>query len=85
MHWQTAAVLLGVWSCGAAVLDDAAEDEGGLVGVDVVLASQDRLAALEEDDGGAELLGLSLHPLGARHGRLRRAGPRLRSRGAHRR
>jgi uncharacterized protein (TIGR03089 family) len=65
VHWQTAAVLLGIWSCGAAVLDSAPEDDGGLVGVDVVLASQDRLAALEEDEGDAELLGLSLHPLGA--------------------
>jgi uncharacterized protein (TIGR03089 family) len=65
VHWQTAAVLLGVWSCGAAVLDGAAEDDGGLVGVDVVLASQDRLAALEEDETDVELVGLSLHPLGA--------------------
>jgi uncharacterized protein (TIGR03089 family) len=65
VHWQTAAVLLGVWSCGAAVLDTAPEDEAGLDGVDVVLAAQDRLAALEEGDGDAELLGLSLHPLGA--------------------
>jgi uncharacterized protein (TIGR03089 family) len=66
VHWQTAAVLLGVWSCGAAVLETAPEDDGGLTGVDVVLASQDRLAALEEDDDAeAELLGLSLHPLGA--------------------
>ena len=65
VHWQTAAVLLGVWSCGAAVLDGAVEDEGGLSGIDVVLASQDRLAALEEDETDAELLGLSLHPLGA--------------------
>ena len=65
VHWQAAAVLLGVWSCGAAVLDGAPEDDGGLVGVDVVLAAQDRLAALEEEDGDAELLGLSLHPLGA--------------------
>jgi uncharacterized protein (TIGR03089 family) len=65
VHWQTAAVLLGIWSCGAAVVDTAPEDEGGLSGVDVVLAAQDRLAALEEDEGGdAELLGLSLHPLG---------------------
>ena len=63
VHWQTAAVLLGIWSCGAAVLDTAPEDDGGLTGVDVVLAAQDRLAALEEE--GAELLGLSLHPLGA--------------------
>jgi uncharacterized protein (TIGR03089 family) len=69
VHWQTAAVLLGVWSCGAAVLETAPEDDGALTGVDVVLASQDRLPAmeeaLEEDDAGTELLGLSLHPLGA--------------------
>src|SRR5215212_88091 len=64
VHWQTAAVLLGVWSCGAAVLDGAPEDDGGLTGVDVVLAAQDRLAAIEEEDTEAELLGLSLHPLG---------------------
>jgi uncharacterized protein (TIGR03089 family) len=64
VHWQTAAVLLGVWSCGAAALDTAPEDEGGLRGVDVVLASQERLAALEEDEGPTELLGLSLHPFG---------------------
>jgi uncharacterized protein (TIGR03089 family) len=63
VHWQTAAVLLGVWSCGAAVLDTAAEDDGRLAEVDVVLAAQDRLAALEELEP-AELLGLSLHPLG---------------------
>jgi len=65
VHWQTAAVLLGVWSCGATVLDSAPEDDGGLAGVDVVLASQDRLTALEEDEPDAELLGLSLHPMGA--------------------
>jgi uncharacterized protein (TIGR03089 family) len=65
VHWQTAAVLLGIWSCGAAVLDTAPEDDEGLDGADVVLAAQDRLAALEEEDGAAELLGLSLHPMGA--------------------
>jgi uncharacterized protein (TIGR03089 family) len=63
VHWQTAAVLLAVWSCGATVLDTAAEDEGGLDDVDVVLAARDRLPALEEE-GVGELLGLSLHPLG---------------------
>jgi uncharacterized protein (TIGR03089 family) len=65
VHWQAAAVLLGIWSCGATVVDTAPEDDGGLSGVDVVLAAQDRLAALEEEDPDAELLGLSLHPLGA--------------------
>jgi uncharacterized protein (TIGR03089 family) len=62
-HWQTAAVLLGAWSCGAAVLDTAAEDDGRLADADVVLAAQDRLPALEDRDIG-DLLGLSLHPLG---------------------
>jgi uncharacterized protein (TIGR03089 family) len=64
VHWQTAAVLLATWSCGAAVLDTAAEDDGALSGVDVVLAEQSRLAALEEVVDGDLLLGLSLHPLG---------------------
>ncbi len=63
VHWQTAAVLLAVWSCGAAVVDTAAEDDDRLVDVDVVLAAQDRVAAIEEL-GVEELLGLSLHPLG---------------------
>jgi uncharacterized protein (TIGR03089 family) len=67
VHWQTAAVLLGAWSCGAAVLDTALEDDGRAAGADVVLAAQDRLPALEEgydDTSPAELWGLSLHPLG---------------------
>jgi uncharacterized protein (TIGR03089 family) len=66
VHWQTAAVLLAVWGCGAAVLDTAVEDDGQLAGADVVLADQDRLYPLAEAIGDAppELLGLSLHPLG---------------------
>ena len=64
VHWQTAAVLLATWSCGAAVLDTAAEDEGALAGVAVVLAEQARLPALEEVVDGDLLVGLSLHPLG---------------------
>ena len=67
VHWQTAAVLLAVWSCGATVADTATEDYGRLADVDVVLVAQDRLAALEnagEDAVGVELLGLSLHPMG---------------------
>ena len=73
VHWQTAAVLLATWSCGAAVLDTAAEDEGALSGVDVVLAEQARLAALEEVVDGDLLVGLSLHPLGT--GMTGYAGP----------
>ncbi|WNV74794.1 TIGR03089 family protein [Geodermatophilus sp. DSM 44513] len=64
VHWQTAAVLLGAWSCGAAVLDTAVEDDGRLDDADVVLADRERLAPLEDQDLPA-LLGLSLHPLGA--------------------
>lgn len=63
VHWQTAAALLAVWSCGAAVRDTAAEDDGRLDDVAVVLAAQERLASLEEQ-GVEELVGLSLHPLG---------------------
>jgi uncharacterized protein (TIGR03089 family) len=63
VHWQTAAVLLGVWSCGAAVLETAAEDDGRLDSADVVLAAQDRLGSLEGLDL-PDLVGLSLHPLG---------------------
>jgi uncharacterized protein (TIGR03089 family) len=63
VHWQTAAVLLAVWSCGATVLDTAAEDDGRIEDADVVLTTQDRLGPLAEQ-GVEELLGLSLHPLG---------------------
>ena len=63
VHWQTAAVLLAAWSCGAAVFEAAAGTDDRLVGADVVLVAADRLPALEtlRHDG---LLGLSLHPLG---------------------
>jgi uncharacterized protein (TIGR03089 family) len=63
VHWQTAAVLLGAWSCGAAVLDTAGEDDDRFAEADVVLAAADRLPPLEEQDL-PELMGLSLHPLG---------------------
>ena len=72
VHWQTAAVLLAVWSCGATVLDTAAEDDDGLGTADLVLAAQDRLVALEDADG-PEMMGLSLHPLGL--GMVGYAGP----------
>ena len=80
VHWQTAAVLLAVWSCGAAVLDTAAEDDDRLSGADVVLAAADRLPALEEQ-GLDQLLGLSLHPLGLGMAGYAEAGPRLRAGG----
>jgi uncharacterized protein (TIGR03089 family) len=66
VHWQTAAVLLAVWSCGATVLDTAVEDDERLDAADVVLIVQDRLPALEDRQRGGtvDLMGLSLHPLG---------------------
>ena len=60
-HWQTAAVLLGIWSCGAAVRESP---EPG--GTGVALVARSRLAEFE-DEGDADhldVLGLSLHPLG---------------------
>jgi uncharacterized protein (TIGR03089 family) len=63
VHWQTAAVLMAVWSCGAAVLDTAVEDDGPIAGADVVLAAQDRLEPVEQVATG-DVIGLSLHPLG---------------------
>jgi uncharacterized protein (TIGR03089 family) len=63
VHWQTAAVLLGVWSCGAAVLETAGEDDDGFADADVVLAAAHRLPPLEEQEL-PELMGLSLHPMG---------------------
>ncbi|RBY89846.1 TIGR03089 family protein [Blastococcus sp. TF02A-26] len=63
VHWQTAAVLLAAWSCGATVVEAAAEDDGALADADVVLADEGRLPPLEELDL-PELVGLSLHPLG---------------------
>jgi uncharacterized protein (TIGR03089 family) len=65
VHWQTAAALLAVWSCGAVVVDTAAEDDEQLADVDVLLAAQDRLADPDDDQNGPQVLGLSLHPLGA--------------------
>ena len=61
-HWQTAAVLLGVWSCGAGV----SQSPAAAAAAGVALVAQDRLVEFE-DEGDAEhldVLGLSLHPLG---------------------
>jgi uncharacterized protein (TIGR03089 family) len=69
VHWQAAAVLLAVWSCGATVVDTAAVDDAALGDVDVLLTTQDRLAVPDgeagtDDAGGPQVVGLSLHPLG---------------------
>lgn len=58
-HWQTAAVLLGVWWCGAVVTDPAAPLAGG---ADVALCTAERLAEAEE---APEIAVLSLDAFGA--------------------
>lgn len=58
-HWQTLAVLLGAWWCGAEVVTDPA-------GVDLVCCDVERLdTALAASSGGATVAALSLHALGA--------------------
>jgi uncharacterized protein (TIGR03089 family) len=55
-HWQTAAVLLGVWWIGAeVVLSDAA---------DVALCTADRLGEADDAVAGGEVAVLSLDPFG---------------------
>lgn len=55
-HWQTAAVLLGAWWCGAEVVADAAE-------ADVVLADAEHVDAASAI-GGRTVVGLSLDAFG---------------------
>jgi uncharacterized protein (TIGR03089 family) len=56
-HWQTLAVLLGAWWCGAEVVDEPA-------GADVVCCDPPRLPVASRSGAGA-VLALSLHSLGA--------------------
>ena len=55
-HWQTAAVLFGIWSIGAEVL---------LTGdVDIALCTADRLSDADDAVGAGEVAVLSLDPFG---------------------
>jgi uncharacterized protein (TIGR03089 family) len=56
-HWQTAAVLLGVWYIGAEVLIGPGE-------ADIALCTQDRFADAEAAVGPGEIAVLSLDPFG---------------------
>ena len=56
-HWQTAAVLLGVWYIGAEVVIGPGE-------ADIALCTQDRLADAEAAVGPGEIAVLSLDPFG---------------------
>lgn len=58
-HWQTAAVLLGVWWCGAVVTDPSAPLADG---AEVALCTADRLAEAEQ---APEVAVLSLDAFGA--------------------
>jgi uncharacterized protein (TIGR03089 family) len=59
-HWQTLAVLLGAWWCGAEVVTEP-------TGVDLVCCDAERLdtALATASSGGATVAALSLHALGA--------------------
>lgn len=56
-HWQTAAVLLGIWWIGAEAVLDGGDAE-------VALCSEDRLDEADAAVGGGEVAVLSLDPFG---------------------
>src|SRR5829696_1489738 len=59
-HWQTAAVLFGIWWIGAeVVLDGLPEEEA-----DVALCTADRLSEADDTVGMGEIAVLSLDPFG---------------------
>lgn len=57
-HWQTAAVLLGVWAVGATVTER--------LPAAVVATDESRLVEVIDKDEPPAVLGLSLHPMAAR-------------------
>jgi uncharacterized protein (TIGR03089 family) len=60
-HWQTAAVLFGIWWIGAEVVWDGGAEAGG---ADVALCTADRLADADHAAGMGEIAVLSLDPFG---------------------
>ena len=59
-HWQTAAVLFGIWWAGCeAVLPDSAD-----AGAEIALCTLDRLAEADDTVGTGEVAVLSLDPFG---------------------
>jgi uncharacterized protein (TIGR03089 family) len=63
-HWQTAAVLLGVWWVGAEVVLAEAESPEAESPADLALCTLDRLAEADEAVAGGEVAVLSLDPFG---------------------
>jgi uncharacterized protein (TIGR03089 family) len=59
-HWQTAAVLLGIWWIGAEVVLNASQEEGA----DIALCTVVRLDEADAAVGSGEIAVLSLDPFG---------------------
>ena len=59
-HWQTAAVLLGIWWIGAEVVLDRLQEQGA----DIALCTADRLPEADDAVGAGEVAVLSLDPFG---------------------
>jgi uncharacterized protein (TIGR03089 family) len=59
-HWQTAAVLFGIWWIGAEVVLDGERQEGA----DIGLCTADRLSEADDAVGAGEIAVLSLDPFG---------------------
>lgn len=64
-HWQTAAVLFGIWWIGAeVVLAGAREEQSGMTDADMALCTRERLDEADEAVAGGEVAVLSLDPFG---------------------
>ncbi|MBS1696535.1 MAG: TIGR03089 family protein [Actinobacteria bacterium] len=61
-HWQTAAVLFGIWWIGAEVVPDSAGADGA---ADIALCTAGRLEEADAAVGAGEIAALSLDPFGS--------------------
>jgi uncharacterized protein (TIGR03089 family) len=59
-HWQTAAVVFGIWWIGAEVVLDGVHGDGA----DIAMCTADRLAEADAAVGAGEIAALSLDPFG---------------------
>jgi uncharacterized protein (TIGR03089 family) len=59
-HWQTAAVLFGIWWIGAEVVLSGLQEKGA----DIALCTADRLSEADDAVGSGEIAVLSLDPFG---------------------
>ncbi|OBB11206.1 TIGR03089 family protein [Mycolicibacterium setense] len=64
-HWQTAAVLFGIWWIGSeVVLAGAGEEQSGRTEADMALCTRERLDEADDAVSGGEVAVLSLDPFG---------------------